>query len=412
MRVTTGPAVGATGGAEAVAVGEHGPGGAVEAVLRGAVTPRGAGRGVGPDGDADDRARGVGALRWAWHGRCALGSDVTVGVADAFPHPRYGPVRAPVAEAAAARLRARGRPVALLPGATEGGRPVLWQAFVRRDPRVGPVGLAFATPRGDARAALLAREELRAWRRALTPRRVLFPGRERLVPELAAGPSGAPAEAALRAGLARGGTVFVVDPGPAGATFEVRDERVVAVRDAVFDAHAPREAAIAAGAVPLDERRVSYLLAPGAVAEEAARIVRALRERFPRLRGPHPDEWGYAASDRLAALRAVLRGADEAWLLGPVPQVVGEAVRASGVPARALREAADLRPEWLTPRTGSIALLAADDRSAAARAVVSALSGLGPLSVVRHSARTEVESAVLLPAPRPAPHGLPAPAAT
>jgi 4-hydroxy-3-methylbut-2-enyl diphosphate reductase len=403
MRVTTG-----LEGSPAGDVGDAVGGGVLEDVVRGAVASRGARRDVG----ADDAARGAGASRWAWHGRCVLGSDVAVGVAEAFAHPRHGPVRAPVAEAAAARLRARGRPAALLPGASAGdGRPVLWQAFLRRDPRIGPVGLAFATPRGDARAALLAREELRAWWRALTPRRVLLPGRERLVPETAAGPPGEPAEAALRDELARGGTVFVVDPGPAGAAFEVRDERVVAVRDAVFDAQAPREAALAAGAVPLDERRVSYVLAPGALAEEAARIVRALRERFPRLRGPHPDEWSYAASDRVAALRAVLRAADEAWVLGRVPRVVGEAVRASGIPARALRGAAELRPEWLTPRVGSIALLASDDRSAVARAVVSALSGLGPLSVVRHSVRTEVESAVLFPAPRPAPHGLPAPAA-
>jgi 4-hydroxy-3-methylbut-2-enyl diphosphate reductase len=65
-----------------------------------------------------------------------------------------------------------------------------------------------------------------------------------------------------------------------------------------------------------DPRRVSYVLQPGIPVEEAAPVSAALRSRFPALRGPDPDGFCYAASDRKETIRAVAAASDLVLVLG------------------------------------------------------------------------------------------------
>ncbi len=65
-----------------------------------------------------------------------------------------------------------------------------------------------------------------------------------------------------------------------------------------------------------DPRRVSYVLEPGIPVEETAPVSAALRSRFPALRGPDPDRFCYAASDRKETVRAVAAASDLVLVLG------------------------------------------------------------------------------------------------
>ncbi len=65
-----------------------------------------------------------------------------------------------------------------------------------------------------------------------------------------------------------------------------------------------------------DARRVSYLLQPGLPVESTAAVAAALRSRFPAARGPHPDSFCYAPSDRAQTVRAIAAGCDLMLVLG------------------------------------------------------------------------------------------------
>jgi 4-hydroxy-3-methylbut-2-enyl diphosphate reductase len=96
--------------------------------------------------------------------------------------------------------------------------------------------------------------------------------------------------AATAADLAR----FVADSGEVvviGGTEEGGHPTVGSVRDV--------------GALDVDPARVCYLVSPGTVIEQAAPVIRALRARFPRIHGQHPDGFCYRTSDGAETTRAV-----------------------------------------------------------------------------------------------------------
>ena len=144
-----------------------------------------------------------------------------------------------------------------------------------------------------------------------------------------------------------------------------------------------------------DARRVSYLLQPGLPVDDAAPVAAALRSRFPAARGPHPDGFCYAASDRADSIRAVASGADLVLILGPAEsadarQLAG-LVRDGGTRAQLISQPGEITPAMLTG-TGSVGVA----ESTAARAglaaeVIAALSGLGPVSVVRRQVASTID---------------------
>jgi 4-hydroxy-3-methylbut-2-enyl diphosphate reductase len=156
--------------------------------------------------------------------------------------------------------------------------------------------------------------------------------------------------------------------------------------------------ATAAGTATLqlaDAQRVSYLLQPGIPVEDTAPVTAALRSRFPAVRGPHPDGFCYAASDRADSIRAIASGADLVLILGApdcpdVRQLTG-LVRDSGARAQAVARLSEITPAALA---GTSSLGIAESASAAtglAAELTTALSGLGPVSVIRRQVSTTVE---------------------
>jgi 4-hydroxy-3-methylbut-2-en-1-yl diphosphate reductase len=148
-----------------------------------------------------------------------------------------------------------------------------------------------------------------------------------------------------------------------------------------------------------DSRQVHYLLQPGIAQEAAAPIIRALRARYPAVKGAVPADACYAPSDRAGTIYSVALGSDLMLVLGnpdsaDTKQVCGQA-RNSGTHVQVIAEVADIKPAMLT---GIYTIGVAESTSAQAglaAQVLLALSGLGRLSVVRRKLSTEKSAAVL-----------------
>ncbi|HTP15097.1 MAG TPA: 4-hydroxy-3-methylbut-2-enyl diphosphate reductase [Streptosporangiaceae bacterium] len=152
-----------------------------------------------------------------------------------------------------------------------------------------------------------------------------------------------------------------------------------------------------------DARRISYLLQPGLPVEDSAPVATALRSRFPAVRGPHPDGFCYAATDRADSIRAIASGADLVLILGAPESAdvrqLSVLARDCGARAQAIAHTGEITPAMLT---GTASLGIAESTSARtglAAEMTAALAGLGPLSVVRRQVSTTVDGqpAVLAP---------------
>jgi 4-hydroxy-3-methylbut-2-enyl diphosphate reductase len=152
-----------------------------------------------------------------------------------------------------------------------------------------------------------------------------------------------------------------------------------------------------------DARRVSYLLQPGIPIEDTSPVAAALRSRYPAVRGPHPDGFCYAASDRADSIRTVSARCDLVLVLGTADsadarQLIG-LIRDCDARAQVIAEVGDITPAMLA---GTATIGMTESHSASlklASQVTAALSGLGSLSVVRRQVSTAVNGQPLAAAP-------------
>lgn len=140
--------------------------------------------------------------------------------------------------------------------------------------------------------------------------------------------------------------------------------------------------------------RVSYVVQPGMLIGEAARVVAALRAHYPRVRGAHPDGLCYAASDHAATVSAVATSCDTTFILGEVthPDTSRPLMLAAAqnVHVHVIDDIAQIRPSWIAG-AGSVGIVSTQSAQRNLECgVLDFLSGLGPLSVVRRRLVTEV----------------------
>jgi 4-hydroxy-3-methylbut-2-en-1-yl diphosphate reductase len=146
-----------------------------------------------------------------------------------------------------------------------------------------------------------------------------------------------------------------------------------------------------------DSRPISYLLEPGIPVEASAPIVGALRSRYPAIRNGNPDDICYAPSDRAGSIRAVATGSDLMLVLGDprsldVRQISG-LVRDAGTKLLVVSRTSDITPAALSS-VHHIGTAASTSAPADLEAqVVTALSGLGRLTVGTRQLHTEMASA-------------------
>ncbi|GAA3687506.1 hypothetical protein GCM10022267_87860 [Lentzea roselyniae] len=144
----------------------------------------------------------------------------------------------------------------------------------------------------------------------------------------------------------------------------------------------------------LDPDRVSYVVQPGVLIEDAARVVATLRALYPRVRGAHPDGLCYAASDHAATVRVVAASCDATFLLGDVthPGILDpfRLAAAEETQVHVIDDVAQVRPAWIAGAASIGIVPTTSARPDLEHDLLDLLSGLGPLSIVRRRLTTEV----------------------
>ncbi len=147
-----------------------------------------------------------------------------------------------------------------------------------------------------------------------------------------------------------------------------------------------------------DARQVSYLLQPGIALEAGAPIAAGLRSRYPAVKAA-PGDVCFAPSDRAGTVYSVALGSDLMLVLGDPASADARQLcataRDSGTRVQVVSDVADIRPAMLAS-VHTIGLAESTSASAGLAArVLTALSGLGRLSVARRRLSTEKNASVL-----------------
>jgi 4-hydroxy-3-methylbut-2-en-1-yl diphosphate reductase len=144
---------------------------------------------------------------------------------------------------------------------------------------------------------------------------------------------------------------------------------------------------------PRDGDRVAYLMQTTLSVDEAAEVAGALRERFPSVRGPGSDDICYATTNRQAAVRAVAAESDLVLVAGSANSSnsvrLVETCERAGTPAYLIDGAADIQLGWLAGAQVVGLTAGASAPPAVVEEIISALSGLGPVSVSERVTTTE-----------------------
>jgi 4-hydroxy-3-methylbut-2-en-1-yl diphosphate reductase len=148
-----------------------------------------------------------------------------------------------------------------------------------------------------------------------------------------------------------------------------------------------------AAMAPRDEEKVAYLMQTTLAVDEAADVSSALRERFPQMRAPGSDDICYATTNRQAAVRAVAAEADLVLVAGSKNssnsvRLVERSERA-GTPAHLIDGASDIELPWLAGASVVGLTAGASAPPAVVSEIISALSGLGAVTVTERVTTTE-----------------------
>jgi 4-hydroxy-3-methylbut-2-enyl diphosphate reductase len=144
---------------------------------------------------------------------------------------------------------------------------------------------------------------------------------------------------------------------------------------------------------PRDDSKVAYLMQTTLAVDEAADVAAALRERFPQMRAPGSDDICYATTNRQVAVRAVATDADLVLVAGSKNssnsvRLVERAQRA-GTPAYLIDGASDIELSWLTGASVVGLTAGASAPPEVVSEIITALSGLGAVTVTERVTTTE-----------------------
>jgi 4-hydroxy-3-methylbut-2-en-1-yl diphosphate reductase len=144
---------------------------------------------------------------------------------------------------------------------------------------------------------------------------------------------------------------------------------------------------------PRDGERVAYLMQTTLSVDEAAEVSAALRERFASVRAPGSDDICYATTNRQAAVRAVAAESDLVLVAGSANSSnsvrLVETCERAGTPAHLIDGAEDIQLGWLAGVQVIGLTAGASAPPAVVDEIISALAGLGPLSVSERTTTTE-----------------------
>lgn len=102
-----------------------------------------------------------------------------------------------------------------------------------------------------------------------------------------------------------------------------------------------------------DESKVAYLTQTTLSVDDAERVIKALKKRFPRLVGPPKDDICYATQNRQEAVRALVPECDVVLVLGSQnssnSQRLREIAEVCGRKAYLIDTAREIQPDWFKP---------------------------------------------------------------
>jgi 4-hydroxy-3-methylbut-2-en-1-yl diphosphate reductase len=101
-----------------------------------------------------------------------------------------------------------------------------------------------------------------------------------------------------------------------------------------------------------DPDKLAYVTQTTLSVDDAARVVEALRERFPNIVGPKKDDICYATQNRQDAVKALAPQCDVVIVVGSPTSSnsnrLREVAENLGVPAYMVDNASEIKAEWVT----------------------------------------------------------------
>jgi 4-hydroxy-3-methylbut-2-enyl diphosphate reductase len=148
-----------------------------------------------------------------------------------------------------------------------------------------------------------------------------------------------------------------------------------------------------AGLTVGDPKKVAFLMQTTLAVDEAADVADALRSKFPQMRAPGSDDICYATTNRQAAVRSVAVEADLVLVAGSTNssnsvRLVERSVR-EGTPAHLIDGATDIDLSWLSGVSVVGLTAGASAPPAVVSEIITALSGLGAVTVTERVTTTE-----------------------
>jgi 4-hydroxy-3-methylbut-2-en-1-yl diphosphate reductase len=153
---------------------------------------------------------------------------------------------------------------------------------------------------------------------------------------------------------------------------------------------------------------MAYVTQTTLSADDTARVIDALRRRFPQILGPRKDDICYATTNRQDAVKALAGQCDVMLVVGSRNSSnsnrLRELAEARGVPSYLIDGPADIQPQWLAGKDAVGVTAGASAPELLVRQVVERLQELGGVAAEEMQGRTENVVFSLPPALRRAVH--------
>jgi 4-hydroxy-3-methylbut-2-enyl diphosphate reductase len=150
-----------------------------------------------------------------------------------------------------------------------------------------------------------------------------------------------------------------------------------------------------------DESALAYVTQTTLSVDDAARIVAALRARFPRIVGPKRDDICYATQNRQDAVKIMAPNCDLVIIVGSPNSSnsnrLREVAQNLGVEAHLVDQASEIQPEWLAGKRMIGVSSGASAPEVLVSEVLARMRALGAESIVELDGRPE---AIEFPLPR------------
>jgi 4-hydroxy-3-methylbut-2-enyl diphosphate reductase len=142
-----------------------------------------------------------------------------------------------------------------------------------------------------------------------------------------------------------------------------------------------------------DPRRLSYVTQTTLSMDDTARVIDALRRRFPAIRGPRKDDICYATQNRQDAVKQLAADCDLVLVVGSPNSSnsnrLRELAERMGAEAHLLDGAADIDPAWLAGKRRIGVTAGASAPEVLVREVIAGLCRLGAEAPVELQGRAE-----------------------